>query len=1226
VIHDEQDDGANTITLTPPNFSSYDQTLMDYLFYANIEHYDTEHDEYSFSVNGLSGKFFFDASGAAKVADHSNVKITKTGNTFTIVAGDGTTYYFGGDGLKVEKTRDVKTAGNPRAHKIKTMSWFLTKITSPEGDEINFTYSPIYTKTNQGPYQSVILKTLAPNYPTGSPFNEFPETCKPLCTGQLSAPNYTKIDYDTYFLSSINTSNGQQVYFTYQDRPDASGDNRLVYVNVYTNNNSNSSVAVKKYKLEYEDHPVGNDLNQRFLLKKIIQSTNETTPQTLMHEFQYNSPATLGSQESLLQDYYGYSKGNGYQPSNFFPRPVDYANYENGSAGIDRSPDFEATKAGTLKKVIYPTGGYEEFIYEPHTLAQNQYAESYTNSFTMNQYGGGSNQPPGDCDMSTYTHALNLTAPQVQISYTTEWNSSGPAPNTPGACNPDGIHFLSYLEIWDLLTNTRVFEARHKVYEGHNFTIQLEPGVPYEVRLMIKGLSTRSVASFQYNPVTQTTVTNVPACGLRVKQINAYDPLTDKTFTKYYKYASLQYPDRSSGIGVVRPSFESVYRGGGICFDITPPIVLGENIAECPEGLLQVSSSSVSGAFSFSGSPVGYTHVIETNDEQMSNGGVEHKFYAVNNPHMPGPVIGNDIAGAANTSAVPDMNGTELETKVFKKQGSAFILLKETKNVYGWDPRQAYSRPNYSVRKRWDPPVGGNFSYYDKLKGFDVNSYLHIRRWWHLNETTNTEYDQLGQNPLTTVTSYTYGNEHHLQATQVSTTNSNNETITQVMKYPADYPSTAPYPDMIGKNILTPVLESSSTNGADPVSKVQNVYASYTGAGSTVFYKPQTIKVASGNNPLENRLQYHQYDVEGNPLELSKEADQRIAYLWNYKKTYPVAETKNASANEIAYTSFEGDNDGNWNASVSRVSGGVTGKEYGSGSLSLSLTNTSKPYTVTLWAQGTATVNSTTGTLLTTKNGWSLYQWNLSAGTSSVTVSGNALDEVRLYPAGAQMTTYTYHPFIGISSTCDANNKTAYYFYDGFNRLALIKDADNNILKKVCYNYAGQAETCLATSNTICTNTAANWQDTETPPQCELNESGGRTGFLLQEQADMNPCSPTFGQTRWNNIGQDEEACPVVSNVTITATNTTGYAGFTAVYTLRSNGQTTTFTIPAGSGTHTLGSLPPGAYDLTISKTGNNVWLLFGSGCSYLSGLSATFTRINVSASNCKAITIDYDF
>jgi hypothetical protein len=82
-----------------------------------------------------------------------------------------------------------------------------------------------------------------------------------------------------------------------------------------------------------------------------------------------------------------------------------------------------------------------------------------------------------------------------------------------------------------------------------------------------------------------------------------------------------------------------------------------------------------------------------------------------------------------------------------------------------------------------------------------------------------------------------------------------------------------------------------------------------------------------------------------------------------------------------------------------------------------------------------------------------------SGGTITVSGSGT-IDELRLYPKGAFMTTYTYAPLIGITSQCDLNNRISYYEYDSVGRLSLIRDQDKNIVKQICYNYAGQTENC----------------------------------------------------------------------------------------------------------------------------------------------------------------------
>jgi len=85
---------------------------------------------------------------------------------------------------------------------------------------------------------------------------------------------------------------------------------------------------------------------------------------------------------------------------------------------------------------------------------------------------------------------------------------------------------------------------------------------------------------------------------------------------------------------------------------------------------------------------------------------------------------------------------------------------------------------------------------------------------------------------------------------------------------------------------------------------------------------------------------------------------------------------------------------------------------------------------------------------------WSLSnnKWKLNSASYSNNMSlVGKIDEIRLYPTDAQMTTYTYSPLIGITSKCDPAGHIIYYSYDGLGRLSLIKDQDDHILKKIEY-------------------------------------------------------------------------------------------------------------------------------------------------------------------------------
>ncbi|MBY0349081.1 MAG: RHS repeat protein [Hydrotalea flava] len=164
----------------------------------------------------------------------------------------------------------------------------------------------------------------------------------------------------------------------------------------------------------------------------------------------------------------------------------------------------------------------------------------------------------------------------------------------------------------------------------------------------------------------------------------------------------------------------------------------------------------------------------------------------------------------------------------------------------------------------------------------------------------------------------------------------------------------------------------------------------------------------------------------------------------------------------------------------------------------------------------------------------SKWNFNSSSYNNGMTLNG-PVDDIRIFPADAYMTTYTYDVVKGITSQTDANGRTIYYEYDAFNRLSIVRDQDNNILKKICYNYAGQPENCMT-----CYTTAADWQNTATAVRCQKNASNQNTGYQEQEQKDINPCSPTYNSPpRWVVVGYNPTACPLPAGC-VTGVNCNG--------------------------------------------------------------------------------------
>jgi len=204
----------------------------------------------------------------------------------------------------------------------------------------------------------------------------------------------------------------------------------------------------------------------------------------------------------------------------------------------------------------------------------------------------------------------------------------------------------------------------------------------------------------------------------------------------------------------------------------------------------------------------------------------------------------------------------------------------------------------------------------------------------------------------------------------------------------------------------------------------------------------------------------------GNPQQATAHDGVTASYIWDYLNTAPIAKVTNATADQVAYTSFEADGSGSWTiGSPSRVTtSSLTGTSCYSlnNDISRSGLNSTSTYVVSYW-----TTNGTPFTIAGTLpnypaqgrtcniNGvnWTYYEHKVTGqGTVQFTGAG-LIDELRLYPANAQMMSYTYLPLVGMSSSSDASGKVVYYEYDGLGRLLRARDMDKNIVKQFDYQY-----------------------------------------------------------------------------------------------------------------------------------------------------------------------------
>lgn len=581
--------------------------------------------------------------------------------------------------------------------------------------------------------------------------------------------------------------------------------------------------------------------------------------------------------------------------------------------------------------------------------------------------------------------------------------------------------------------------------------------------------------------------------GLRVKSILDYDPVSNKYTKKNYSYTlvndTLSSGELVSGVNYIYPLNE--------IYTYDQSVLGGTLIQTAIYNYIVINSESNYALSTTQGSNVGYSTVTVTETDAATgipNGKSEYHYTSPKNY----PDYYGSNPGPANTFPFVPVDsrdwqrGLLLQKIDYQYSNGQFTPIRYENNTYS-SPVVVNSVNGYITRyqQEYFPPTLDTTVNAAAQEVFAGEPYNYISGYMLLQNKSLTSVEN-GVS-LTTTESYTYGDAPgNMLPTSIASTDSKGDTITTHLTYPLDYTISSPATsqasgilDLQQAHVITPVIERSvqkTNSGGANIGVVSAVYSTFKPTKplmDTVFrfdatapvtnYTPVSItdNATSMDSHYTPVISFGSYDNKGNLLQQNKVAGISMAYLWDYQARYPVAEVKNALPADIAYTSFEADGTGNWTVGTGTLStsGGITGSNYyalaSGATISKSGLSASRNYVVTYWSKtGPLTISGATATSGLVKRGWTFYQHTLPAGSTSVSISGTGItiDELRLYPADAQMNTYTYLPLVGMSAHCTANNLTTYYEYDGLARLLRIKDVDGNVIKQYDYQYQVTAQ------------------------------------------------------------------------------------------------------------------------------------------------------------------------
>lgn len=615
--------------------------------------------------------------------------------------------------------------------------------------------------------------------------------------------------------------------------------------------------------------------------------------------------------------------------------------------------------------------------------------------------------------------------------------------------------------------------------------------------------------------------------GLRVKKTENFDPTTNAFQATTYSYKKSN--NSSSGTLFTVPGFNYNFNTYRAYIENNEAWVSWED-----SHYINLTSSPAHSLTAFNGSPVVYTRVVvDKSISGVPNGYSVHEFRAAT----------KSIYADDNYPYVPVLDaewsqGLPTKETVFN---GANEIVKSVENEY--DDFSASPQPLLDSNSR--NLVAGTYLSDNTPTGpsriYAARAYAISYGRCPLKKKTEKIYGP-SASVMTNVTEYTYDASTYLP-TKVKTTNSKGNTEETRMYYTAFNASSG-----LPGNAEVIAAENWEQQGSTMYLKkaVAKEYIGYRPSKliGTELVQPINESTVGLFNPasLKRHASFRDqaeisYDARWRVSEMKSPGNSYAAFIWGNGSQYPLAAFSNAGIAQVAYTSFESSPYGNWTlaSGASFGNGGITGKKYLDGSVSATVP--SGTYTVSAWADGTITVNSQSVTHLKQLGNWKYYEWTVTGGT--VTVAGTAIDEVRLYPQGAQVTTTTIEPLLGVTSQCDAASRITYYVYDGFGRLFLVRDEKGNILKKFCYNYQGQIEDCSGVTTTPVW--VANGET-----RCKLCPGSTVYYSNLRErrEKDNNPNSPTYNTYRWVEEGTSSACAAEPGWETQTATCLTTQVGY----------------------------------------------------------------------------------
>lgn len=902
-------------------------------------------DQYYFNVNGQSGKFVFDyRTGKTLVQQFGNAKVRGYDN---IIDGSGNVFSFGQTGSEtvVDSWRfreNVSNDLNPVVT-IYNSSWYLSTIKTPQNGLITYTYANDQTSFMRRSYDKAEYQQQG-----------FSGTWHDFSYG-------SKIVSDQKRVEKIEYEKGSLI-FAYGDRDDVEGGKFLSSISQYAKTSFPGSGSptvklIKKVKFEYE-YTEGDESNvlafyplkdpqssKRLFLKSVqVQTSDDTLPK---YRFEYNQ-IVLPNRNSNSQDYWGYY--NGKSNGSFLKDTY-------GDLNQNRTVDSDFTQAGILEKMIYPDGGSVKFTYEPNIgvaafppdvyypspnpvlnddmIVSHLDARIWRDSIRTRT---DTIYDPVTKKFSKYFKVRGVVVAESTkkkipcVVYSNEFSSQYPENNGNNNDTTCKVLFFITKKVttgavpqWDLVASLPPGEGGIIDLPAGDYRLNASPQGNFDPLVYSFSASVRWKYQMVENGINDFMHADgeevlyqgkiILGPGNRIKKIE-YDDSNGKVLTKTYDY---KYGNVTSGRIFGLPSFRTIKATIGASSMVFGTFPMG-------------GGSPFS---TYQGNEIGYGRVTEYIGERNASssqseaigasttlGKTEYEF-----------TMHTDSGQYYEFPYHPPTDNEWLRGKVrfqkdFKSVDDEFKLIRLVQNnyIYAGDTGISGTAPTafrpLTIRNTIDQDIDATGFYEWDHKFFKLpictlaptlngqpqsptnpityKVYYLTGGTMDLKSTTTTDYFDNGTE-MQSETKYFYDYLHHYNTASIENKTSDNKTLTTKYFY-ANSPgiSNEPWTSALrDKNLVDIPLITQSLLGEDLLSSQKTVYKNW----GTVTH-PQLaldfIQASKADKPFETKVEYVDVDPSnGNPRELRQPNGMSVAYIWGYKKLYPIAKIEGATYAQV---------------------------------------------------------------------------------------------------------------------------------------------------------------------------------------------------------------------------------------------------------------------------------------------------------------------------------------